>query len=179
MIEAQLQENLQNALIKQYYSNLEFLKEQDLNLYNKINTFSTMIDEGYYKERFALEFVKENGQFDILDIENNSYLYGRSANVINEHFVNNCNFNKNSVFNSLTAELYLPRKKDIEIRAYGSLYFYRLCFNILLFFHFSDNDHSYSSILHSHCSCFNLLGQKRDLDCFYFRFHASFKSCEN
>ena len=110
MIEAQLQENLQNALIKQYYSNLEFLKEQDLNLYNKINTFSTMIDEGYYKERFALEFVKENGQFDILDIENNSYLYGRSANVINEHFVNNCNFNKNSVFNSLTAELYLPRK---------------------------------------------------------------------
>ena len=115
MTEAQLQENLQNALIKQYYSNLEFLKEQDLNLYNKINTFSTMIDEGYYKERFALEFVKENGQFDILDIENNSYLYGRSANVINDHFTNNCDFSKNSVFNSLTAELYLPRKKDIEI----------------------------------------------------------------
>lgn len=115
MTEAQLQENLQNALIQQYYLNLEFLKEHDLILYNKINTFSTMIDEGYYKERFALEFIKENGQFDILNIEENSYLYGRNENLINEHFLNGCDFTKNSVFNSLTLDLYLPRKKDIEI----------------------------------------------------------------
>lgn len=117
MTEAQLQENLQNALIQQYFLNLEFIKEHDVELYNKLNTFSTMIDEGYYEERFALEFIKENGQFDILDIENNSYLYGRNANLINEHFLNSCDFSKKSIFNSLVTDLYFNRKKDIEISA--------------------------------------------------------------
>lgn len=115
MTEAQLQENLQNALIKQYFSNLEFLKEHDLELFNKINTFSTMIDEGYVKEKFILEFVKENGGFDILNVEENSYLYGRNAKLITEHFLDNSDFSTKSQFSNLVNTLYLNRKKDIEI----------------------------------------------------------------
>lgn len=114
MTEAQLQENLQNALIKQYFSNLEFLKEHDLGLYNKINTFSSMLDDGF-KENFALEFIKENGGFDVLNIETNSYIYGRNANLINENFLNNSDFTTNSQFSNLTKDLYFNRKKDIEI----------------------------------------------------------------
>lgn len=115
MTEAQLQENLQNALIKQYFSNLEFLKVHDLELFNKINAFSAMIDEGYVKEKFVLEFVKENGGFDILNEEENSYLYGRNAKLINEHFLNNSDFSTKSLFSNLVNNLYLNRKKDIEI----------------------------------------------------------------
>jgi hypothetical protein len=114
MTEAQLQENLQNALIKQYFSNLEFLKEHDLGLYNKINTFSSMLDDGF-KENFALEFIKENGGFDVLNIETNSYIYGRNAKLINENFLNNSDFTTNSQFSNLTKDLYFNRKKDIEI----------------------------------------------------------------
>ena len=42
----QAEQDLQNALVSRYFSNLEFLKEHDLELFNKINTFSSMIDSG-------------------------------------------------------------------------------------------------------------------------------------
>ena len=55
----QAEQDLQNALVTQYFSNLEFFKEHDLELYNKLNTLSMMIDEEYFKENFVLEFIKE------------------------------------------------------------------------------------------------------------------------
>ncbi len=113
MTEAQLQENLQNALNQQYLLNLEFLKEYDLDLYNRINILTSMIDEGYYKERFSLEFIKDKGQFDILNIEENSYLYGKNPNLINNEFLNNCDFSKKATFNSLFIDLYF--NNGIEI----------------------------------------------------------------
>ena len=111
----QAEQDLQNALVTQYFSNLEFFKEHDLELYNKINTFSKMIDEEVFKENFVLEFVKETGDFDILNLATNSYIYGRNAQLINENFLNNCDFSKKSVFGNLVNNLYLPRDKNIEI----------------------------------------------------------------
>lgn len=111
----QAEQDLQNALVSRYFSNLEFLKEHDLELFNKINTFSSMIDSGLFKENFALEFIKENGEFDILNLQTNNYLYGRNAKLINEHLLNNCDFSKKSTFSNLVNKLYLPRDKNIEI----------------------------------------------------------------
>jgi hypothetical protein len=111
----QAEQDLQNALISQYFANLEFFKEHDLELFNKLNTLSTMIDENYFKENFVLEFVKETGDFDILNLATNTYTYGRNAKLINENFLNNCDFSKKSIFGNLVNNLYLPRDKDIEI----------------------------------------------------------------
>ena len=113
MTEAQLQENLQNALSQQYLLNLEFLKEYDFDLYNRINMFSSMIEENYYKERFSLEFIKDTGQFEILDIEENRYLYGKNAKIINYYSLNDMDFSIKATFNSLTLDLYF--NKNIEI----------------------------------------------------------------
>lgn len=111
----QAEQDLQNALVTQYFSNLEFFKEHDLELFNKINTLSMMIDEEVFKEKFVLEFVKETGDFDILNLATNSYIYGRNAQLINENFLKNCDFSKKSIFGNLVNNLYLPRDKSIEI----------------------------------------------------------------
>ncbi|QKF68391.1 motility accessory factor [Arcobacter venerupis] len=111
----QAEQDLQNALVSQYFANLEFFKEHDLELFNKLNTLSRMIDENYFKENFVLEFVKETGDFDILNLATNTYTYGRNAKLINENFLNNCDFSKKSIFGNLVNNLYLPREKDIEI----------------------------------------------------------------
>lgn len=111
----QAEQDLQNALVTQYFSNLEFFKEHDLELFNKINTLSMMIDEEVFKENFVLEFVKETGDFDILNLATNSYIYGRNAQLINENFLKNCDFSKKSIFGNLVNNLYLPRDKSIEI----------------------------------------------------------------
>ena len=94
----QAEQDLQNALVTQYFSNLEFFKEHDLELFNKINTLSMMIDDEVFKENFVLEFVKETGDFDILNLATNSYIYGRNAQLINENFLKNCDFSKKSIF---------------------------------------------------------------------------------
>lgn len=111
----QAEQDLQNALVTQYFSNLEFFKEHDLELFNKINTLSMMIDDEVFKENFVLEFVKETGDFDILNLATNSYIYGRNAQLINENFLKNCDFSKKSVFGNLVNNIYFPRDKSIEI----------------------------------------------------------------
>ncbi len=111
----QAEQDLQNALVSQYFANLEFFKEHDLELFNKLNTLSMMIEENYFKENFVLEFIKETGGFDILNLATNTYTYGRNAQLINENFLNNCDFSKKSIFSNLVNNLYLSRDKDIEI----------------------------------------------------------------
>ncbi len=111
----QAEQDLQNALVTQYFSNLEFFKEHDLELFNKINTLSMMIDDEVFKENFVLEFVKETGDFDILNLATNSYIYGRNAQLINENFLKNSDFSKKSVFGNLVNNIYFPRDKSIEI----------------------------------------------------------------
>ncbi|RXJ84409.1 motility associated factor glycosyltransferase family protein [Arcobacter cloacae] len=115
MTESQAEEILQNTLIQQYISNLQFLKEKDFELFNKINLLSNMIDEGIYQERFALEFIKENGEFDILNLETNEYFYARNAKLINHHLLKNADFSKKFTFSNFIDNLYLKRDKDIEI----------------------------------------------------------------
>lgn len=111
----QAEQDLQNALVTQYFSNLEFFKEHDLELFNKINTLSMMIDDEVFKENFVLEFIKETGDFDISNLATNSYIYGRNAQLINENFLKNCDFSKKSIFGNLVNNLYFPRDKSIEI----------------------------------------------------------------
>jgi len=75
MIEAQIQ--LQNALITTFLANLAFLSEYDNELYHRVDELSRMIENGTYQEKYALEFIMENGDFDIYDIVNDKYLYNK------------------------------------------------------------------------------------------------------
>lgn len=111
----QAEQDLQNALVNQYLSNLEFLKNNNSDLYTKVDTLSSMINEGIYKERFILEFLSDTGDFDILNVENNNYLYNKEAKKVNNKFVNEIDFTTKSTFSNLNHDLFLSTNKNIEV----------------------------------------------------------------
>lgn len=96
MTEAQIE--LQNALTTTFLANLAFLSEYDNELYLKVDELSKMIGNGTYKEKYALDFIMESGDFDIYDMVNNKYLYNKKPKKINDDLVKKVEFNeKNAV----------------------------------------------------------------------------------
>ncbi|MCT7577793.1 motility associated factor glycosyltransferase family protein [Aliarcobacter butzleri] len=97
MTEAQIQ--LQNALTTTFLANLVFLSEYDRDLYHRVDELSRMIENGTYQEKYALEFLMENGEFDIYDIVNDKYLYNKNPKKFNDELINKVNFDeKESIF---------------------------------------------------------------------------------
>ena len=96
MTELQLQ--LQNALTTTFLANLAFLSEYDNELYHRVDELSRMIENETYKEKYALEFVMENGEFDIYDIVNDKYLYNRNPKKVTDELVKKIQFDdKNAI----------------------------------------------------------------------------------
>ncbi len=97
MTEVQIQ--LQNALTTTYLANLVFLSEFDNKLYHRVEELSKMIENGSYKERYALDFIMESGDFDIYDIVNDKYLYNKKPKKENYGLIRKVQFdNKNAIF---------------------------------------------------------------------------------
>lgn len=112
MTEAQIQ--LQNALTTTFLANLAFLSEYDNELYHRVDELSRMIENGSYKEKYALEFIIESGDFDIYDIVNNKYLYNKKPKKINDDLVRKIQFDeKDSIFN-LSPDFLLKNKNKIN-----------------------------------------------------------------
>lgn len=113
MTEAQIQ--LQNALTTTFLANLAFLSEYDNELYHRVDELSRMIENGTYKEKYALEFIMESGDFDIYDIVNDKYLYNKNPKKFNNELVSKVQFDeKNSIFN--LEEVFFNSKENLEIK---------------------------------------------------------------
>ncbi|MGJ0353045.1 DUF115 domain-containing protein [Aliarcobacter cryaerophilus] len=98
MEEAQIQ--LQNALTTTFLANLAFLSEYDKELYHRVDELSRMIENGSYEEKYHLEFIMEDGDFDIYDVVNDKYLYGRKPKKFNNDLIQKVEFDeKNSILN--------------------------------------------------------------------------------
>ena len=98
MTEAQIQ--LQNALTTTFLANLAFLSEFDNKLYHRVDELSRMIENNTYKEKYHLEFIMEDGDFDIYDVVNDKYLYNKKPKKFNSDLVREVEFdNKNSILN--------------------------------------------------------------------------------
>ena len=98
MTEAQIQ--LQNALTTTFLANLAFLSEYDNELYHRVDELSRMIENGTYKEKYALDFIMEDGDFDIYDIVNDKYLYDKKPKKFNNKLISEVQFDeKQSIFN--------------------------------------------------------------------------------
>ena len=108
------QEELQNALIVTYLANLAFLSEYDNKLYQRIERLSQEIDSGNYKERFFLEFIKEEGEFDVYDKVNNTYLYNKKPKKFNNKAVNDVNFDSKGQFITLKQYHYLHEEYQVN-----------------------------------------------------------------
>ncbi|MEN5387983.1 6-hydroxymethylpterin diphosphokinase MptE-like protein [Aliarcobacter skirrowii] len=99
MTQAQIQ--LQNALTTTFLANMVFLNEYDNELYQRVENLSRMIETGEYQERYELEFVMENGDFDAFDKVTNSYLYGKNPKKTNDSLVRELQVDgKKAIFNA-------------------------------------------------------------------------------
>jgi hypothetical protein len=111
MTDAQIQ--LQNALTTTFLGNLVFLSEYDNGLFLRIDELSKMIEDGSYKERYSLNFIEENGEFDIYDLINHRYLYNKIPKKINDDLIKRVKFDeKDSIF---TLESIFMVRNPIEI----------------------------------------------------------------
>ena len=79
MTEAQIQ--LQNALTTTFLANLVFLSEYDKDLYHRVDELSRMIENGTYEEKYHLEFIMEDGDFDIYAEITSVFLFIKSSIV--------------------------------------------------------------------------------------------------
>ncbi|HJE03667.1 MAG TPA: DUF115 domain-containing protein, partial [Aliarcobacter thereius] len=112
MTEAQIQ--LQNALTTTFLSNLAFLSEYDNELYQRVDELSRMIERGEYKEKYALEFNMQDGEFDIYDIVNDKYLYNKTPKKINNELLRKSEENERNYILDI-AEYFSPKLKDNPI----------------------------------------------------------------
>ncbi len=111
MTEAQIQ--LQNALTTTFLANLVFLSEYDKDLYHRVDELSKMIENGTYEEKYHLEFIMEDGDFDIYDVVNEKYLYDRQPTKKNKELINKVNFDeKQSIFD---IQGYFTIKDQVEL----------------------------------------------------------------
>ncbi len=109
------EEQLQKALVETYFANLEFLKQNDKDLYSRIMGLSEVLESGLYPERYHLEFIKEKGEFDILDSTTNKYVYSKKAKQFNHKIVNSVKFDKSSNFSMLISETYDLKNPYVDI----------------------------------------------------------------
>lgn len=110
----ELQIQLQTALTTTFLANLVFLSEYDNDLYHRVDELSRMIENGTYKEKYALEFVMENGEFDIYDIVNDKYLYNRNPKKVTSELIKKVQFDdKNSIFT--LEDIYTSRSNTEEV----------------------------------------------------------------
>lgn len=112
---AKSEEQLQEELVNRYLKNLDFFRTYDLELFNKIETLSTAINEGLYQEKHALEFIKEIKDFDILNLENNSYLYNKNMKKVNHNLQKEITFDKKAIFSTLNKGIYDEYIKNYDL----------------------------------------------------------------
>jgi hypothetical protein len=114
MSQEKAQEQLQEALVNTYFSNLKFLRAVDNELFERIDGLSVLIDTEQYTPRYELEFLKQEGEFDILDVQNNSYIYHKNPKKINQRMALNTTKNIKSSFGVVSRKVYT---NDIKISA--------------------------------------------------------------
>ena len=97
---------LEKALLTTYYANLLFLSRYDKKLYDRIDHLSKLIDDGKYDERFVLEFIQEEGDFDIFDTKHEKFLYDKKPKAFTKKAVSKVNADTKGSFTILDKILY-------------------------------------------------------------------------
>jgi hypothetical protein len=106
--------NIEEQALKTYRENLLFFQETDLHLFNKIKAFEVALEKGYYKERYSLEY-KDEGYFDVLEMESSNYLYGENSKAYAKKVANSIDFQKEG---NLFETFYKVQLQDEHVDSY-------------------------------------------------------------
>lgn len=106
---------LELKLFENFNKNLEFLKLKDEVLFNKINLLNEAINQGLYKERFFLEYIQEDNEFDIFDSETQTYLYNKEPKEIISKLINSVDKSHKQIFSINDNGLFVRVDRNIEL----------------------------------------------------------------
>ena len=85
---------VEEQAIKTFQNNLLYFSEKQPKVFKKIDILNQAIENGSYKERYALEY--KDGYFDVLDTVTKEWLYGKSSIEQAKEAVKKINYKKNS-----------------------------------------------------------------------------------
>lgn len=71
-------QNIEQKALTTFQNNLTYFEKKHPEIYQKILLLNTLIAEGKYIEKYSLEY-KNEGYFDILELETNAYLYKENS----------------------------------------------------------------------------------------------------
>lgn len=80
-------EEIENHAIETYNLNMEYLKKNNLKLYEKVNLFESGLNNGLIEPKYDLNY--KDGYFDALNLETNEYLYGEDSEEYGKKIVEN------------------------------------------------------------------------------------------
>ncbi len=83
-------EEIQEKAINTYNKNLEFLKKNNIELFEKVKLFEEAISLNHLKPRYILEY-KEECYFDVFDNQTQSWIYGTNSQEFSTSIVKDIN----------------------------------------------------------------------------------------
>lgn len=72
-------ETIEEKAVKTYHDNLLYLQGSNPTLFQKLDALDIAINNGYYEEKYALEYLKDS-YFDVLEVASGKWLYGENSN---------------------------------------------------------------------------------------------------
>lgn len=105
---------IQNDAIATYLENIEFLKNNHNSLYQRVDMLSLAIESNQYKERYHLEYIQEDKEFDIFDEHTQTYIYDKQPKKFINTAVANSNLDKHNSIDLLDPRIY-NRTKPFNI----------------------------------------------------------------
>jgi len=88
---------IQEQCITAFKKNLDYFKDNYVDVYHKIVNFKNLIDEKDYNARYSLEYIDK--KFELLHIKSNSFFYDKDHLVFDEKAVSSSDFytNQNTI----------------------------------------------------------------------------------
>ncbi len=85
--------DIEQKAIEIYTKNLAYLSKEHPDLHRKIELLSLAIQNGQYKEKYAIEY-KGDGYFDLLELATDKWLYGSNSKELAKKAADRINYNK-------------------------------------------------------------------------------------
>lgn len=108
-------QQIEQEVVSRFVKNLEFFKEHEPELFQKVELLSNAINDGLYKEQYALEYVQQINDFDIVHLQTQKYLYDKNFSKFNQEEIQTLNLNKSKIFSNVNRKFYKQVDASYEL----------------------------------------------------------------
>ena len=93
------------TIYPRYLNNLSFFEKNYPNIYKKILVLTQSIELKEYEEKYSLDYDETEDCFNILDLQNNTFIYQENSVKKSNEIVENVNYTKDDAFSLLSIDL--------------------------------------------------------------------------